>query len=194
MENLFSANFWSNLSQKGMDWIVTELPGLLIIVILFFVALRVIRFSMKRLRKAFIHRADKKDMVDTEEAEKRISNMTKDWSAMVFDIGVAYKENLDKVMELMKEVGDQMKADEDFSDKIIEPIEIFGVDEFGDSAITIKARLKTKPIQQWTVGREYRKRLKETFDKHNIEIPFPHTTVYWGEEISPLELNMKKSA
>ena len=123
-----------------------------------------------------------------------ISNMTKDWSAMVFDIGVAYKENLDKVMELMKEVGDQMKADEDFSDKIIEPIEIFGVDEFGDSAITIKARLKTKPIQQWTVGREHRKRLKDTFDKHNIEIPFPHTTVYWGEEISPLELNMKKSA
>lgn len=305
MEKLFTADFWSTLIQGGQEWIVNELPGLLIIIILFFVALRVVAFSMRKMRKVFINRADKNDKLDIEEATKRIttltsiikgviriilwvvflmivlqkfginiapilagagivglavgfgaqelvrdfitgffmilenhirrgdvaiingtgglvekiefrtitlrdfsgtvhvfqngkistiSNMTKDWSAMVFDIGVAYKENLEKVMELMKETGDKLKEDQEFSDKIIEPIEIFGVDEFGDSAITIKARLKTKPIQQWTVGREYRKRLKQTFDQHNIEIPFPHTTVYWGEEINPLELKMNKAS
>ena len=122
-----------------------------------------------------------------------ISNMTKEWSAMVFDIGVAYKEDLNKVMKLMKEVADQMMEEDDFKEKIIEPMEIFGLDSFGDSALVVKGRIKTKPIQQWVVGREYRKRLKEVFDNNNIEIPFPHRTIYWGEEIDPLRLSMKEA-
>jgi moderate conductance mechanosensitive channel len=122
-----------------------------------------------------------------------VSNMTKDWSAMVFDIGVAYKEDLNKVMKLMKQVADGMMEDEDFKDNILEPMEIFGLDSFGDSALVVKGRIKTKPIQQWTIGREYRKRLKEVFDENNIEIPFPHQTIYWGEEIEPLKLTMEKA-
>ncbi|MCF8301891.1 MAG: mechanosensitive ion channel family protein [Bacteroidales bacterium] len=121
-----------------------------------------------------------------------MSNMTKEWSAMVFDVGVAYKEDTEQVMKIMKEVGDELKKDPEFGNHIIEPIEVFGLDKFGDSAIIIKARLKTKPIQQWTIGREYRKRLKKAFDEQNIEIPFPHTTVYWGEEINPLQLTIKE--
>ena len=120
-----------------------------------------------------------------------ISNMTKTWSAMVFDIGVAYKEDTDQVTEIMRQVGEEMREDPEYKDKIIEPLEIFGVDKFADSAVSIKARLKTKPIQQWTVGREYRRRLKKAFDKHGIEIPFPHTTVYWGEKINPLQLKIE---
>jgi small conductance mechanosensitive channel len=119
-----------------------------------------------------------------------LSNMTKDWSAMVFDIGVAYKENVDQVMEIMNQVGEDLRNDETFGAHIIEPIEVFGLDSFGDSALVIKARLKTKPIQQWTIGREYRRRLKIAFDAQSIEIPFPHTTVYWGEEINPLKLSV----
>lgn len=122
-----------------------------------------------------------------------VSNMTKDWSAMVFDIGVAYKEDLNKVMKLMKEVADKMLEEDDFKDQILEPMEIFGLDSFGDSALVVKGRIKTKPIQQWAVGREYRKRLKEVFDEHRIEIPFPHQTIYWGEEIEPLKLSMEKA-
>lgn len=122
-----------------------------------------------------------------------VSNMTKDWSAMVFDIGVAYKEDLNKVMKLMKEVADGMLEDENFKDDILEPMEIFGLDSFGDSALVVKGRIKTKPIQQWSVGREYRKRLKEVFDDERIEIPFPHQTIYWGEEIEPLKLSMEKA-
>jgi moderate conductance mechanosensitive channel len=68
------------------------------------------------------------------------------------------------------------------------------LDKFGDSALIIKARIKTKPIQQWSVGREYRRRLKIAFDKNNIEIPFPHQTIYWGEEITPLELKLNDAA
>ncbi|MFB6343370.1 mechanosensitive ion channel family protein [Saccharicrinis sp. FJH62] len=122
-----------------------------------------------------------------------LSNMTKEWSAMVFDIGVAYKEDLNQVMKIMKEVAEDLKNDKEFEDKILEPMEIFGLDSFGDSALVVKGRIKTKPIQQWTVGREYRKRLKEAFDTQNIEIPFPHQTIYWGEEIDPLRLTMEKA-
>ncbi|GET22197.1 mechanosensitive ion channel family protein [Prolixibacter denitrificans] len=122
-----------------------------------------------------------------------LSNMTKEWSAMVFDIGVAYKEDVDQVMNIMKEVGADMQQDDEFKDKILEPIEVVGLDQFGDSALVIKARLKTQPIQQWAVGREYRRRLKIAFDKVNIEIPFPHTTIYWGEEINPLQLQLNQA-
>ena len=111
---------------------------------------------------------------------------------MVFDIGVAYKENTDLVMEVMREVGDTMQKDELWGNKILEPIEIMGVDQFADSAVVIRARFKTKPIEQWNVGREYRNRLKKAFDAKDIEIPFPHTTVYWGTKLDPLKLEIEK--
>jgi small conductance mechanosensitive channel len=122
-----------------------------------------------------------------------LSNRTKEWSAAVFNIGVAYKEDVQQVMNIMKTTGEQLKADPDFKDKIIEPIEIMGLDQFGDSALVIKARLKTKPSLQWDISREFNKRLKVAFDKENIEIPFPHTTVYWGEKIEPLKLDINKT-
>ena len=109
---------------------------------------------------------------------------------MVFDIGVAYKEDIETVMAVMREVGEDLQKDENLKNDILEPIEIFGLDRFGDSALIIKARIKTKPIQQWTIGREYRKRLKKAFDERNIEIPFPHTTIYWGDEIKPLKMEL----
>lgn len=122
-----------------------------------------------------------------------LSNRTKEWSAAVFDVGVAYKEDASKVMEIIKEVGDELIADSAFQNKIIETIEIMGLDQFADSAIVIRARIKTKPSQQWAVKREFNKRLKRVFDERNIEIPFPHTTVYWGDKISPLQLNIKEN-
>lgn len=119
-----------------------------------------------------------------------LANMTKDWSAMVFDIGVAYKEDVDKVIGIIREVGGHLQEDETFSPKILEPIEIFGLDKFGDSAVVIKARIKTLPLEQWNVGREFNKRLKVAFDQQGVEIPFPHRTIYWGDAISPLKLSV----
>lgn len=121
-----------------------------------------------------------------------LSNMTKEWSAIVFDIGVAYKEDVDQVIKIMQETGENLVQDASFKERIKEPIEIFGLDKFDDSAVVIKARIKTVPGDQWAIGREYRKRLKNVFDKKGIEIPFPHTTVYWGEKIEPLELKLNK--
>lgn len=109
-----------------------------------------------------------------------LSNMTKEWSAMVFDIGVAYKEDTDNVVRVMEEVAAELRGDETLGPDIIEDLEVLGVDAFGDSEVVIKARLKTKPIRQWAVGREYRRRLKYAFDREGIEIPFPHRTLYWG--------------
>lgn len=121
-----------------------------------------------------------------------LANMTKEWSAIVFDIGVAYKEDVEEVIKVMQEVGEKMVNEDGYKEVISEPLEIFGLDKFDDSAIIIKARLKTTPGEQWRLGREYRKRLKKAFDEKGIEIPFPHTTVYWGEKIDPLKLEIKK--
>ena len=123
-----------------------------------------------------------------------LSNRTKGWSAAVFEIGVAYKEDVQQVMDIMKTTGDLLKLDPEFSDKIIEAIEILGLDQFADSALVIKARLKTKPSMQWMVTREYNKRLKVAFDNDNIEIPFPHRTIYWGEKIAPLNLDVNNTS
>ncbi len=114
-----------------------------------------------------------------------MANMTKGWSAYVMDIGVAYKEDTDRVAEIMREVGQDLQQDEQFGRKMLEPIEILGVDAFGESAVEIKVRIKTLPIEQWGVGREYRRRLKKAFDRENIEIPFPHRTLYMGEASPP---------
>ncbi len=110
-----------------------------------------------------------------------LSNRTKDWSAYVIDMGVAYKEDTDHVVEVMRRVGEELRADAKYGPSMLEPIEILGVDDFADSAVNIKVRLKTLPLQQWNVGREYRRRLKKAFDAERIEIPFPHRTLYMGE-------------
>jgi len=114
-----------------------------------------------------------------------LSNMTKEWSYYVMDIGVAYKEDTDQVAAVIKEVGKELQEDPEFGSNILEPIEVLGVDQFADSAVVIKARLKTLPIKQWVVGREYRRRLKKAFDAKGIEIPFPHRTLYMGEASLP---------
>ncbi|HDS06295.1 MAG TPA: mechanosensitive ion channel family protein [Bacteroides sp.] len=304
MRDIFTAEFWKEILDKFIEWSVSELPSILILIVVLIITLRVVKFAVKRLRKFLVARADRRDGDDTNEAEKRVatlmgilhgitkvviwtlflmillnklginigpilagagilglavgfgaqelvrdvitgffillenqirtgdvaiingtgglvekielrtvtlrdfsgvvhifqngkintlSNMTKEWSAMVFDIGVAYKENTDTVMEVIRQVGNELQQDEEYGPKIIEPIEVFGVDKFGDSAVVIKARFKTKPIEQWNVGREFRRRLKHAFDERKIEIPFPHTTVYWGEEITPLQLKLREA-
>lgn len=111
-----------------------------------------------------------------------VSNMTKEYSFYVFDLGVAYREDVDEVMQVVREVGEELRGDEKVGSNILEPVEIFGVDGFADSAVMIKARIKTKPIQQWAVGRAFNRLLKKRFDELGIEIPFPHVTLYMGQD------------
>ena len=111
-----------------------------------------------------------------------VTNMTKEFSYYVFEIGVAYREDTDEVTAVIEAVGKNLQSDPAFKDDIEAPVEVVGVDKFGDSAIVIKARIKTKPIQQWRVGREFNRRLKKKFDELGIEIPFPHITLYPGKD------------
>lgn len=111
---------------------------------------------------------------------KIVVNYTRKYAQALLNIGVAYKENVDRVMGVIKEIGKEMRKDEYFGKLILDDVEMFGVDDFGDSQVTIKFRIKTLPIKQWEVMREFRRRLKNRFDELGIEIPFPHTTIYWG--------------
>jgi small conductance mechanosensitive channel len=120
-----------------------------------------------------------------------LSNMTYGYSYYVFDIGVAYKEDTDRVIDVVKSVADKMMQEEAYRHLILEPLDVLGVDQFADSAVIIKARFKTAPIQQWTVGREMNRRLKKKFDEVGIEIPFPHTSIYFGEASKPFQLQMQ---
>jgi len=127
-----------------------------------------------------------------------VTNMTKDYSRYVFDIGVAYRENVDEVVKVVRQVDEELRRDPAFASDILEPIEILGLDQFADSAIIIKARTKTKPIKQWNVGREFNRRLKKRFDELGIEIPFPHLTLYMGQDKAgqapPLNVAMQDGA
>ena len=111
-----------------------------------------------------------------------VKNMTKGYSRYVFDIGVAYREDVDEVIAVMQAVDEELRKDADFKDDILEPLEILGLDKFDNSAIIIKARTTTAPIKQWRVAREFNKRLKKAFDEKHIEIPFPHITLYMGQD------------
>jgi small conductance mechanosensitive channel len=110
-----------------------------------------------------------------------VTNMTKGYSRYVFDVGVAYREDVDEVMQVLREIGEEMQNDPAYKKDIREPLEVLGVDRFDDSAVIIRARITTKPIRQWAVGREFNRRMKKAFDRRGIEIPFPHRTIYMGE-------------
>ncbi len=122
---------------------------------------------------------------------KQVANMTKEFSYYVINVGVAYKENIDGVIEVLKSVGEEIAQDPNFGPFILDPLEILGVDDFGDSQVTVKIRIKTAPLKQWVVGRELRRRIKNTFDRRGIEIPFPHLSIYFGEASKPFNLVMQ---
>ena len=115
-----------------------------------------------------------------------VSNMTKDWSAYVMDIGVSYNSEPDQVIGIMQRVGDELRADDYFGPLIPQPVEIFGVNEFADSAIVIKGRIITRPGHQWECGREYLKRLKRAFGEAGVEIPYPHRSIEVSDAHGPL--------
>ncbi|MGK9169437.1 mechanosensitive ion channel [Inquilinus limosus] len=106
-----------------------------------------------------------------------IVNMTKDFSFAVFRVGVAYNQDVDHVIEVLRDLGREMQLDPEWAPNILAPIEIMGLDSFGDSAVTILARIKTPPIKQWGVMREFNRRMKRRFDELGIDIPFPHRMV-----------------
>ena len=103
--------------------------------------------------------------------------MTKDFSFYVIDLGVDYAEDTDRAVQAAQDTSDELMADPAYGPSILAPLEILGVDAYDDSQVTIKMRIKTVPSKQWMVGREFRRRLKKTFDARHIVMPFPQRTL-----------------
>lgn len=110
-----------------------------------------------------------------------VHNLTKTFSYCVFDLQISYGSSIDQALGLMRQVGDDLAADPEFREKILDPIEVVGVDNLADSGVMLKARMKTRPLEQWVVGREYNRRIKLAFDAAGVEIPFPHMKVVLPE-------------
>ncbi|MBR9988180.1 MAG: mechanosensitive ion channel family protein [Gemmatimonadetes bacterium] len=115
----------------------------------------------------------------------RVSNMTKAWSRALLRIGVAYKEDVDHVMDVLRDELQEFYADPEWRGLLLEEPSVPGIDDMADSAIIIRVMAKTLPLKQWDVARELRRRIKNRFDREGIEIPFPHTTMYWGDGQMP---------
>jgi small conductance mechanosensitive channel len=111
-----------------------------------------------------------------------VTNRSRGFAYALLDIGVAYRENIDEVFEVIREVAATMRADENLGPLILEDLDLAGVEAWADSAIIIRFRIKVLPLQQWTVKRAFLLRLKREFDRRGIEIPFPHVTLYAGQD------------
>ena len=110
-----------------------------------------------------------------------LTNKSREFAQSLIDVGVAYREDVDQALEVMRQVGQEMRASETFGPRTLDDIEIVGVENWADSAVTLRCRIKVLPLEQWNVRREYLRRLKRAFDAAGIEIPYPHLTVYAGQ-------------
>ena len=108
----------------------------------------------------------------------KTSNLSKEFARVNMNLGVSYSSDLEKVITVINEVGAALAEDEEWKDKIVSPITFQRVEEFADSAVMVKVLGDTKPLQQWAVAGEFRKRIKIAFDKKGIEIPFPQRVLH----------------
>ena len=109
-----------------------------------------------------------------------VTNMSRGYAQSVVDVGVAYREDTDEAVGVMREIGAELRADPLFGPKILDDLDVAGVDKWADSAVILRCRFKVRPLEQWNVRREFLRRLKKAFDARGIEIPFPHVTIYAG--------------
>lgn len=109
---------------------------------------------------------------------EKVSNLSKSFSRVNLNIGVSYGADLEKVIGVVNTVGVDLATDEEWKDKIIKAPQFLRVDDFGESAVIIKILGETKPVEQWGVAGELRKRLKIAFDREGIEIPFPQRVIH----------------
>ncbi|HEX7038225.1 MAG TPA: mechanosensitive ion channel family protein [Pseudomonadales bacterium] len=110
-----------------------------------------------------------------------IINYTKDFAYHLIELRVAYREDTDEVVQVLCELTEALRAERAFGAKILDALEVLGVDQLAEHAVIVKARIKTRPGDQWSVGREFNRRLKKALEERGIEIPFPTRTLYFGQ-------------
>ncbi len=108
---------------------------------------------------------------------KVATNLTKEWSRAVLEIGVSYEEDVDRVSHVLTEIGQELADDETFGTLVLESPQVLGIEALTDSQVTIRILAKTLPLKQWDVARELRRRIKMRFDREGIQIPYPHRVV-----------------
>jgi len=123
---------------------------------------------------------------------KIVSNLSKEWARSVLDVGISYREDVDRVMELLHRIGEDLAAEPPWKGILLEPLQIFGVERFGESALVLRVVVKTAPLKQWEVGRELRKRIKVRFDENGIEMPFPHRVLIWEDKKNSCKMEDEK--
>jgi small-conductance mechanosensitive channel len=106
-----------------------------------------------------------------------LSNMTKDFSFAVLDLGIPYEQNVDEVVEVLRSIASELGTDPVHGPNILEPLEVLGVESFSEMSVLLRVRIKTVPIQQWNVGREFRRRIKLAFEARGIDFPSRNLTV-----------------
>jgi small-conductance mechanosensitive channel len=111
------------------------------------------------------------------------SNYSRHFSRVNLDVSVGYGTDLDHAISVINRVGQELATDERWREKFVTPPQVLGVNNFGDSGIDIKILGDVKPSEQWAIMRELRLRLKKAFDAEDIEIPWPHTKVYFGNSM-----------
>jgi small-conductance mechanosensitive channel len=109
-----------------------------------------------------------------------VTNLSREYAYAVIDAGIAYRADIDRAFGVMRQVASEMRADDAYSRRIREDLEIAGVERLENSAVVLRARMKVTPLEQWNVKREFLRRLKYAFDTAGIEIPYPQLTVYAG--------------
>jgi small conductance mechanosensitive channel len=107
-----------------------------------------------------------------------VVNMARGFAQAVIDVSVAYATDIDTAMQVMREVAAELRSDPAYSVRILDDIDIAGVEQWADSAVIIRSRFRVKPLEQWAVRREYLRRLKAAFDRCEIEIPFPQMKLH----------------
>lgn len=111
-----------------------------------------------------------------------VTNMSMGFAYAVIDAGIAYGETVERVVAVMRDVGRAMRLDPLFAPRILDDLEVAGVDQWTDSAVVIRCRFRVAPLEQWNVRREYLQKLKEAFDREGIEIPYPHRKIIQVKE------------
>ncbi len=110
-----------------------------------------------------------------------VTNQTRDYGYAVFEAGFAYRENIDEVVDVIRQVAAEMREDPALKGDILSDLQVLGLIELGDSAVVVRTRFRTKPFRRWFLERDFRRRVKNRFDELGIEIPYPHATVYFGQ-------------
>jgi len=115
-----------------------------------------------------------------------VTNHSLEFAFAVIDVGIAYGADIETALAIIRRTAEALRQDPEFGPRIVEELEVAGVEKWADSAVVLRCRFKVLPLEQWTVRREFLKRLKYAFDEAGIEIPYPHLTLYFGQENPPV--------